>query len=338
MINTQKWKALDLKKYSAIRIGPKIKYLEIKELSEIPEIVKLARKKKLKIFILGECTNTYFAKVLSKYLILKLNFFGVNITRESGTTVEIDVGASENWHGLVRYSLKKNFWGLENLSYIPGSVGAAPVQNIGAYGVELKDIFISTNVFDTKKNKFITFSKKNCQFAYRDSVFKKHKNRYVIVSVKLRLSKIPKPILNYKPLDILKINQKVNIGQISNLVIATRKAKLPDYNKFPNCGSFFKNPIISFILFNKIQKKYPNIPFFKTEKKIKIPAAWLIENVAKMKGRRNKNVGTWPNQPLVLVNYKNATSLELNNFVKIIQKKIAKETGILLEQEVNFVN
>ena len=270
-------------------------------------------------------------------MIIKLKLFGIRFSISKNKAI-VTARANENWHDLVEITVKKGYWGLENLSFIPGSVGASPVQNIGAYGVELKDVFVSCKVFDMKENKFTVLKNKDCKFAYRYSIFKKFPNRYIILEIKLRLSKTKKSVLDYKPLDKLKARKDLEVKDISNLVIETRKEKLPDYNKFPNCGSFFKNPIINKETLSKLETKFPNIPFFTFGKKFKVPAGWFIEYIAKMKGEKINGVGTWKNQALVLVNYENKDIEELEDLIKIIKNKIKSETGITLEQEVNFVH
>lgn len=357
------FKTINLKKNTSMQIGPVVEYVEIesglgheknqfKKLEEeLIEISKYAKSKKLKIHVLGEGTNSYFADNLKKYLFIKLNLpkelkFAPDPRarehsgqRQSGYKATGD--ANFNWDTFVKETFKKNLWGLENLSYIPGSVGAAPVQNIGAYGVEVKDTLEKVKVFDTVKNKIIFLSNKECKFSYRNSIFKLRKNRYIILSVTFKLSKIPKPILTYSPLNKLD-SKKTTLKEISSLVIKTRKEKLPDYREFPNSGSFFKNPRVSKTQLKKLKAKFPNLVFFKEEQTgktvYKIAIAWFIEHVAKMKGVQIGNFGTHKYHALVLINYgKCGTAEELNKFIKILTDKIYKETGLHLEQEVNFI-
>jgi UDP-N-acetylmuramate dehydrogenase len=249
----------------------------------------------------------------------------------------VTASANVNWNSLVEETVKKNLWGLENLTLIPGSVGAAPVQNIGSYGAELKNTFFSARVYDTMKNKFLTLKNKDCKFSYRNSIFKQNKNQFVILSVTFKLSTKRKPILTYSPLKQLD-KENVTVQEISELVKKTRQEKLPDYKTFPNSGSFFKNPKISNTQLKKLQKKFPNLVFFKDGKVNKIAIAWFIENVIKMKGVVVGNFGTAKTHSLVLVNYGLGDAKELNSYVKLISKKIKKETGLQLEQEVNFIS
>lgn len=255
-----KFSRLNLEEFSSLKIGPKVKFVEVKNVDEIKEVVKFAKSKAFKVHVLGEGTNSFFSNNLKEYLFIKLNFDTIEYSTKDAS-VFVHVGASVNWHTLVLDTIEKKLWGIENLSFIPGSVGAAPVQNIGAYGVELKDVFVSAKVFDTKLNKFKLLNNKACKFGYRDSIFKKHKNRYIIISVVLKLSSKPMPILTYKPLDSLK-GVNPSIKEISSMIINIRKEKLPDYKLYPNCGSFFKNPIVNKSKLKSLQKKLSRYSIF----------------------------------------------------------------------------
>lgn len=335
----KKFQEINLKENTSMRIGPVVKYLEVKNEKDLVEISKYAKNKKLKIHVLGEGTNSYFAKNLKKYLFIKLNL-PTDITLDPRGS-RVTASANVNWNTLVEETVKRNLWGLENLTLIPGSVGAAPVQNIGAYGVELKNCFYSAQVYDTIKNKFLTLKKKDCKFSYRHSIFKQNKNRFIILSVTFKLSTKRKPTLTYSPLKQLD-KENVTVQEISELVKKTRQEKLPDYKTFPNSGSFFKNPKVSASQLKKLQKKFPVLVYFeekqKNKKVYKIAIAWFIENVIKMKGVMVGNFGTAKTHSLVLVNYGLGDAKELNSYVKLISKKIKKETGLQLEQEVNFVS
>lgn len=338
------FKNLDLKKNTSIQIGPSVKYFEINNQNELLEISKYAKSRKLKVHVLAEGTNSYFDKNLKKYLFVKLCFkpdISFSPDPRGSGYVMVTATANTNWNSLVEETVSKNLWGLENLTYVPGSVGAAPVQNIGAYGVELKNTFDSAHVYDTVKNKFVTLKNKDCKFSYRHSVFKDYKNRYVILSVTFKLSTDRNPILSYSPLNKLN-KEEVTLSEISNLVKKVRTEKLPDYNIFPNSGSFFKNPKVSASQLKKLQKKFPNLVFFEeklaNKKVYKIAIAWFIENVIHMKGVIVGNFGTAKTHSLVLVNYDGkGDAKELNNYIKLLAKKIKKETDLILEQEVNFI-
>lgn len=298
--------------------------------AELKEAVEYAKTNNKKIHILGGGTNTYFAEDLSSYLFIKPEFMGVELEGETLTAY-----AGEDWDDVVKYAVEKGLWGIENLSKIPGSAGAAPIQNIGAYGVELKDMMLSTRVFDLETMEISDLKTNECEFGYRDSLFKHKPNRFAIISVTMQLSKERKPVLTYAPLDTLA--EDVTLGEVRNLVVKTREAKLPDWHEYPNTGSFFKNPIISKEKVDELKAKYPDIKIFEFGTAFKVSAAWLIEHVAGAKGKRVGNMGTWPNQPLVLVNYGDATAEELNTFAREIEDKIETITGVRLHKEVNFV-
>lgn len=337
MNNLPNFKEIDLKKHTSIQIGPVVKYLEIRSEQELVEACKYAKSKKLKEHVLGEGTNSYFAKSLKQYLFIKLNFSKEINLKEKAGYVYVSANANVNWHDLVMFTVNNNLWGLENLSLIPGSVGAAPVQNIGAYGVELKKTFFTAKVYDIVKNKYVTLKNIDCDFSYRHSIFKKFKNRYIIISVTFKLSKKRNPVLTYSPLNKLD-KDKVTVKEISELVSKVRREKLPDYNIFPNSGSFFKNPKISFAQLKKLQKKFPNLVFFEEKTQYKIATAWFIEHILKMKGKKKENFGTAKTHALVIVNHDgNGEAKELNKFVKLITQKMKKDTGLVIEQEVNFV-
>ena len=331
---------VSLKDYSSLRIGGYADMVNITNEDELVEAVEYAKEKSLQTYVLGNGTNTFFAEDLENILILKIEIIGKSRQdSENNNDVFVTAQAGEVWDDIVKFCVENNLWGIENLSYIPGSVGATPIQNIGAYGVELKDIFVSLRALDTEKMEFVNLNKEECLLDYRDSLFKKETGRYIIVSVTLRLSKENKPVLTYKPLNTLIDKKELSISDIRELVIQTRAQKLPDYKIHPNAGSFFKNVIINSLQAEILQNKFVDIPLIKVENNnYKISSAWLIENVANMKGARIGSIGTWPTQPLVIVNYDDGSSKDLISFEEEIKKRILKETGLVLEREVNFVN
>jgi UDP-N-acetylmuramate dehydrogenase len=305
---------------------------------ELIEAVSYAKSKGQRIHILGEGTNTFFSEDLSNILSIKVEIKGVELKPLTINHVLLTVGAGEIWDDVVKFSVEHNLWGLENLSFIPGTAGAAPIQNIGAYGVELDDIFVELIAYDMKSNEVVTMSKDACMFGYRDSIFKREKGRYVIIFVTFRLSKTPNPILTYKPLDTLVGKEYIQVQEVRDLVVKTRQDKLPDYHEYPNTGSFFKNPVITGQLVESLKAEGLEIPTHEVPGGYKVAAAWLIEHVAEMKGVREGDVGTWPTQPLVLVNYGNATSKELLDFSDKMISIIEEKVGIRLEREVNYVS
>jgi UDP-N-acetylmuramate dehydrogenase len=250
--------------------------------------------------------------------------------------------AGENWHEFVLWTIDQNFGGLENMSLIPGNVGTTPVQNIGAYGTEIKDTFVSCEAVNIASQELKTFSKEDCHFGYRESVFKHEaKDQFVISSVVFKLTKRNHKI-NTSYGDITKELEKQNVVEptlkdVSNAVIAIRQSKLPDPKELGNSGSFFKNPIISKAAYEKAKALHPEMPHYVvTETEVKVPAGWLIER-AGFKGKRFGDAGIHKNQALVLVNYGNATGQEILAVSKNIQATVLKEFGIAIEAEVNVI-
>lgn len=321
---------------SALNVGGDAEHIRVTSDDELLQALAYAKKTNSRVHIRGEGTNTFFSNSLTNLLIITIGYSSIDID-ERLTDVTLTVGAGMSWDALVKQTVDKNWWGIENLSLIPGTVGASPVQNIGAYGVELSLVCDSVRVYDKDKDRFSTFCKSACGFGYRDSLFKKSAGRYIITHVTLTLSKTSKPILTYRPLDTLQGKSDISVVEIREKVIDIRSAKLPDYKEYPNCGSFFKNPTIDETTFIHLEAKYPNVVYFKDKDMYKIPAAWLIEYVAKMKGQMFNHVGTWKDQALVVVNYGTKDAQDIVNFATHITNKIKEETGIILEQEVQFV-
>ena len=304
------------------------------------EILHFLIENKCNPLILGGGSNILFKNNINKP-ILKIEIKGIQIIEENENSIYVSVGAGENWNDFVRWSLAKNYGGIENLSLIPGNVGSAPIQNIGAYGAELKDVFHSCRAISIDNKIIKTFNKDECNFTYRSSIFKeKLKNKYVISRVTFRLSKTNHVInSDYKPLKNL-LNERgiitPTIQDISKLVIEIRTNKLPDPKKIGNCGSFFKNPIISNFKFNNLFKKFNTIPNYKISKnEIKIPAAWLIEECG-FKGKIEGKTGTHKKHALVIVNNGGASGEEIYKFSQNIKKSVLKKFNILLEEEVNI--
>ena len=300
------------------------------------------------VFLLSGGSNMLLTKDIDK-LVIHINIKGISIHYENESEVELSVNAGEDWHEFVMWCISQNYGGIENLSLIPGNVGTSPIQNIGAYGVEVKDVITKVEGIDLKSAKKIQFSNKECDFGYRNSIFKNElKEKIVITSVRFKLTKKNHHLnTNYgaieKELAIRKISNPT-IKDISDIVINIRQAKLPDPKKIGNSGSFFKNPIISLKQFKKLQEKYPNIPFYKipSSKKedaaynYKIPAGWLIET-AGFKGKRYGDCGIHENQALVLVNFDKASGKDIYMLAKNIQETILSIFEITLDIEVNII-
>ncbi len=329
-------KKVSLKNYSSLRIGGEGEICIVTSMRELVEACMYAKNNQNKVIILGGGTNTYFGDSCAGSLVLKIDIKGISLEELEDETL-VTAYAGVVWDDLVQFSVARNLWGIENLSYIPGTVGAAPVQNIGAYGVELKDTFVSLSALDTRTLNVVEISNSACQFGYRDSLFKHQIGRYIIISITLKLSKNGVPTLIYKPLDTLGAEENLTLEDVRNLVVKTRKAKLPDWVEHPNAGSFFKNPVVNNEAALDLRTKYPEVPLIPHQDGFKIPAAWLIEHVAHMKGVRVGDVGTWPNQPLVIVNYGDATATELNSFSELIINNVREGCGLLLEKEVGYI-
>ena len=313
------------------------KFIEVKSTEELKEVLSISGDENK--LIIGEGSNILFTKNFEG-LVIHLNIGGIVINKIDNDYRIVTAGAGENWHDLVIYCLKNGLGGIENLSLIPGSVGAAPIQNIGAYGVELKDVFVSCEVLDKRTMELENYMLDDCSFGYRDSIFKKNKN-LIITSLKLKLKiKNHNIISDYVDIkkELIRLNiDKPTINDISNAVCKIRKAKLPDPKIIGNAGSFFKNPIINSEKLDRLKKKYKDVPAFKLkENKYKIPAAWLIET-AGFKGKNYGNFGVHQNQPLVLVNYGNAKGNDIYKLSISISKIIVKIFDIKLEAEVNII-
>ena len=312
-------------------------FSEVTSLEMLTEIVSNHKD----LFILSGGSNILLTKDIDKPVVY-LNTKGIEIIDKNPESVWVKAQAGENWHEFVCWCLENNFGGLENLSLIPGNVGTSPMQNIGAYGVEIKDSFESLEALEISSGKIRTFYTDDCAFGYRESVFKNTlKGQYIIINVTFRLTVKDHLIhADYGAIrEQLKIAKVVEPGihDISKAVIAIRQSKLPDPKKIGNSGSFFKNPVVSTSHFLKLQSQYPEIPHYKiSDEQIKVPAGWLVEK-AGFKGKRFGDAGVHEKQALVLVNYKNAQGSEILSLAETIQKTVSKKFEIDLEMEVNVV-
>lgn len=292
--------------------------------------------------ILGGGSNLLF-KGEPGSTVLKISVMDRYVSANDDGTVLLKAGAGENWHDLVTFAVENNLGGIENLALIPGTTGAAPIQNIGAYGVELKEVFHSLTAFDIKTGEFETYSAAACRFGYRDSVFKRElKGKVIVCDVTLQLSREQDHTLNLSytglkdSLEEKKIDEP-SIKDVYDAVVAIRRSKLPDPSDIGNAGSFFKNPVVSKEIYEILKSDYPELPVYKLEEnEYKIPAAWLIET-AGWKGKRVGNVGTYKNQALVIVNHGGATGDEIYNHAKTIQQSVQDMFDIDLLPEVNIV-
>lgn len=314
-------------------------FAEIQSVEELKAVLTDPVAKPLKKMVLGGGSNVLFTKDFDGLIILN-RITGIS-TQEENDSVLVTAGAGENWHQFVLKTIDQGLAGLENLSLIPGCVGAAPIQNIGAYGVEIKDTFHSLQAMEIETGELHTFDLNKCRFGYRDSIFKREaKDRYIITSVTFRLSRVPVLHLNYGAIkdELKKMNvDHPTIRDVSNAVIAIRQSKLPDPKVIGNAGSFFKNPEVKNEVVEKIRTDYPDVVSFPvTENISKLAAGWLIEKSG-WKGKRENNVGMHEKQALVLVNYGNARGAELIAHAKKVQETVKEKFGVVLEMEVNIV-
>lgn len=329
---------ISLKNYNTFGIDVKAKqFVEVTTLNDLIDVLTIHKD----FFILGGGSNLLLTKDIEK-LVIYINLKGIEILSVSGGDIFVKACAGENWHDFVLWCLEQDFGGIENMSLIPGNVGTSPIQNIGAYGVELKDTMYELEALELETNTLKTFSNIDCQFDYRNSVFKNElKGKYIITSVIFKLTKNRHKLnSSYGAIhsELEKNNiESPTIKDISNAVIAIRQSKLPDPKELGNSGSFFKNPVILKRQFRELQQKYPDIPhFIISETEVKIPAGWLVEQCG-FKGKRFGDAGVHKKQALVLVNYGNATGQEILELSKQIQKVVLKKFGILLEAEVNIL-
>lgn len=315
-------------------------FVELNSTDEVNEFINSIKHKKERILILGGGSNLLFTQNYDG-IVVKINIDGIHVVKEDSNFYWIKAGAGVVWHELVESCIKANFGGIENLSLIPGTVGSAPIQNIGAYGVELKDTFEALEAIELTTGKKKYFTNQDCKFGYRDSIFKKElKGKYIITNVLLRLTK--QPVLNTKYGNIQEALQQsgketLSIRDLSNAIIKIRESKLPNPEKVGNAGSFFKNPIIPDALLMAIKKSYPDIPSYKLpENMAKIPAAWLIDQ-CQLKGMQHKGAAVHIDQPLVLINQNNASGSSIVELSMKIQQQIKSKFGISLEPEVTII-
>ena len=338
MIRIQK--NFSLKNYNTFGIGASAKsFFEFTELSDLTDFLNLSPKwEQEQILILGGGSNMLFLDDFNG-MVLHANIPGIKKINEDQNHVWLEAGAGVNWDELVGYSVFYGWGGMENLSLIPGKVGATPVQNIGAYGVEVQNLIESVNGFDLKTMSEYSIAAHDCQFAYRDSIFKqKLKNRFIVTSVVFKLDKFPEYNLDYG--DLKKETEKygnINVRNIRKAVIAIRKSKLPESKILGNAGSFFKNPLIENEVAEQLKMKYDTLPVYtSTEGNSKLAAGWMIDKCG-WKGYREGDAGVHEKQALVLVNYGNATGRQIFDLSEKIRQSVFEKFGVELEREVNVI-
>ncbi len=329
-----------LKNYNTFGIEAKAKqFVAVHNLDELKSV--LEHHKNDKKFILGGGSNMLLTQDIDA-LVIHVDLLGKKVLKEDENFVWVESNAGENWHEFVLWTIEQDFGGLENMSLIPGNVGTTPVQNIGAYGAEIKDTFVSCDAMNIETQEMKTFTKSECNFGYRESIFKHEaKDKFIITSVVFKLTKCNHKIsVEYGDIKAELVKNNITnptIKDVSNAVIAIRQSKLPNPKELGNSGSFFKNPVISREEFLKVLEKFPDVKYFEISKtEVKVPAGWLIEH-AGLKGYRNGDAGVHKNQALVLVNYGSATGQDILNLSKYVQKTVFDKYGIAIEAEVNVI-
>jgi len=332
---------ISLKAYNTFGIDASARlFATFSSLTQLESLLAFRKELNLDLLILGGGSNILLIKDYDG-LVLKNELKGVEVVNEDKDYLYIRAGAGENWHQFVMYCVSRGYAGVENLSLIPGNIGASPMQNIGAYGVEVKDIFHELEAYHVNEQQLTRFSLNDCAFGYRDSVFKnKYKGQFVITSVTYRLNKVPSFNIKYgairQELDKMGIVD-LSIEAISKAVIEIRNSKLPDPKIIGNAGSFFKNPVVEVSKFRSLEEEYPGMPSFPAgEGFIKVPAGWLIEQCG-WKGFRKGDAGCYSKQALVLVNYGSAGGGEVYALSQDIISSVEDKFGIQLEREVNII-
>ena len=336
-------KQVKLSSYTTFKIGGEAKYLvEAKSIDDLIEAVKLAKDEGEPILVIGGGSNLLISDNGFSGLVIVNKLMGISEIREKNNEEAIVSSKSgETWDDLVKYSTRRNYWGLENLAYIPGTVGASPVQNIGAYGREIKDTFLSLEALSLDNLTLSNFSLKECNFSYRSSVFKeKLKDKYIITSVSFKLSLLPRPVLDYGSLkdEINKSLVKLTAEDVRLVVERIRKEKLPDPDKLGNAGSFFKNPEVNKKKYMDLKDKFPDLKYYEISSDIfKIPAAWLIDK-AGWKGKSLGLAGIWHKQALIMINNGGASFNDIKFLSKTIVCEVKHKFDIELIPEVNIID
>ena len=330
------FKNYSLKNYNSFRVNHKANFfLKIENDKSLIDFLSDKKFKNEKKLIIGGGSNILFTKDYEG-VILYSCIKGIHILEENDNHIKLKVGSGENWDDFVKFCVNKNWYGIENLSLIPGSVGAAPIQNIGAYGVEIKDYIYDVNGIDLKNNLKKTYTNKSCDFEYRDSIFKRElKNNFFVTEVTFILNKNKKFTLDYSELKNIN-GQNLTIQNVRDKIIEIRNSKLQDPKLLANAGSFFKNPIINIKIAKNIKEKYNDFKYYQiNESMVKISAAWLIEKSG-WKGHKEKNIGVYNKHALVLVNYSSENGKDIKMLSNKIKESVLKKFNIILEKEVNI--
>lgn len=332
-----------MKDFTTFRTGGSARwFFRVRSLDELKEAVLCAKDKNLPFFVLGGGSNVLVSDDGFPGVVIKMEIGGIDFEESKGGLVRVTAGAGENWDAFVAATVARGLIGLENLSLIPGTVGAAPVQNIGAYGREAKDAIVEVEALDADTGEIKKFSLEECRFGYRDSFFKSNEGKkYVVTRVVFILQRNGIFKTDYKDVQEYFSKNKITditVADVRNAIVAIRTAKLPDIKVFATAGSFFCNPVLPDVKAEEMIKKYPGIAVYPaTEGKKKFAAAWILDHVCGLRGVQNGNVGTYKNQALVIVNHGGATTKEVVEFAESLREQVKNKTGIGLEFEVQII-
>lgn len=319
--------------------GPASYFTSIANEAELLAALAWAQERELPVTILGGGSNVLIADAGVSGLVIKNDIDGVTYT-EDADAVHVTAGAGVVWNELVSETVARGLWGLENLSAIPGSVGATPIQNVGAYGVEVSEYVAQVRVYDTIDETFYTLSAADCAFAYRDSLFKRAEGKcYIVTAVTLRLSREPTPKLHYKDLAARFSGAQPSQQEIRDAVVEIRSAKFPDWHTVGTAGSFFKNPIVTNETFSTLQRTYPELPGYPVDAaRTKIALGWILEHVLQLRGVQHGSVGTYVGQALVVINCGGATASDTQQFARMIEERVYEVIGVPIEWEVTYLS
>jgi UDP-N-acetylmuramate dehydrogenase len=324
--------------YTTLKVGGNSKYLvKVDSAEQLTKVQQFAKQTAAPLFIMGGGSNVLVSDEGFSGLTIHNCILGITYTPIDDATVQVKVGAGESLDALVADAVSRGYWGLENLSHIPGTVGAAPIQNVGAYGVEMSDVVVSVTAFSMHTGEYKTFMNDECNFAYRDSYFKTNDGRcWVVTTVTFELSTERNPLLSYGDLQNLD-SDTVSLIKIREAVITVRSGKFPDWEQVGTAGSFFKNPIITSELHDQLRAQYPDVPtFLSLDGCYKISLGWILDKVCGLRGYQQGQVGLYKNQALVLINNGDSAAA-IKDFVTTIQAEVFKRTGVTIEPEVRYI-
>jgi len=337
-----------LSQYTTFKIGGKARFFcAVRNEKEMVEAVLFARGKDVRFIVLGGGSNVLISDAGYSGLVIKNEITGIEIINKGENEYILSAGAGEVWDEVVKRSVDENLHGIENLSAIPGTTGAAPIQNIGAYGTDIADVVHKVRVLNTQNMTFEELACEDCDFGYRDSIFKKQRGKYIVTRVSMVLIKGDATEISYKDLKLYfenkgyseKDGRLPSVSEVRDAVLYIRSNKLPDWKKWGTAGSFFKNPIISKIKYDELKQKYPELPGYEEPgDKVKVALGWVLDHVCKVRGVTNGNVGTYEKQALVIVSKPGATAEEVVSFSREIMDKVYNSLGIKIEAEVEWVN